>query len=88
MPVKHYRKFYDDELENNTEIFNRQPFHKFTLTRGQSRGLSKGIFGSLFGGGAQDESGFESSLKEVGYFKGRIEAYNEEDKRADEIEAA
>jgi len=46
---KHYRKFYMDELENNKEIFPRQPFHKIPIIRGQSRGLSSGLLDSLFG---------------------------------------
>lgn len=50
-PTKHYRKFYDDELENNKQIFDRQPFNKFILHKGQSRGLSKGLFGGIFGKG-------------------------------------
>jgi hypothetical protein len=32
--VKHYRRFYQDELENNKEIFPTMPFHTCTVTRG------------------------------------------------------
>jgi hypothetical protein len=32
---KHYRMFYDDELENNEDIFpNKSPFHTVDLMRG------------------------------------------------------
>lgn len=40
---KHYRQFYNDELENNKEIFPQSsPFNSFELKRGQSRGIKKG----------------------------------------------
>jgi hypothetical protein len=32
-PMRHYRKMYNDELENNKEIFSRSPFHKFDIMR-------------------------------------------------------
>ena len=42
---KHYRKFYDDELENIKEIFERpSPFDSYAITRGQSRGAKQGLF--------------------------------------------
>ena len=81
---KHYRKFYMDELEHNKELFPRQPFHKIQIIRGQSRGLSKGLLDSIdqltsFFGPKVDASGFKTNLKEVGYFKGHLSIYNEED---------
>ena len=75
----HYRKFYMDELENNQEIFARKPFHEFSLSRGQSRGLAKGMLTSLFSKAAEDPSGFTSTVKAVGKFKGYVRVYNEED---------
>jgi hypothetical protein len=36
---KHFRRFYDDELENNKEIFPEMPFSNIDIFRGQSRGL-------------------------------------------------
>ena len=46
--MKHYRSYYDDELENNKELFSRMPFYSFDIWRGQSRGAKKS---SWFGGG-------------------------------------
>lgn len=34
MTKKHYRKYYDDELENDKEIFPKMPFHHFDIKRG------------------------------------------------------
>ena len=31
---KHFRKYYNDELENNAELFPRHPFHTFKIIRG------------------------------------------------------
>ena len=31
---KHYRKFFEDELENDTEIFPKSIFHTENITRG------------------------------------------------------
>jgi hypothetical protein len=54
----HYRKFYEDELENDTSIFAdpNEPFRNIDVKRGQSRGLSKSWF-SLFSADKEDESG-------------------------------
>lgn len=41
---KHFRRFYDDELENVKDIFPKKAFHTCDIVRGQSRGLSKGFF--------------------------------------------
>lgn len=77
---KHYRKFYMDELENNKEIFKKSVFYTSSVMRGQTRGISKGFFSSLFSHiTGEDESGQPSSLKEVGSFKGYINVYNKED---------
>jgi len=39
---KHYRQYYNDELENIKEIFPTvSPFSKYDLKRGQSRGLKE-----------------------------------------------
>jgi len=48
--TKHYRQYYNDELENIKEIFpNQSPFNTYDLTRGQSRGLkSSGIMSMFF----------------------------------------
>lgn len=31
---KHYRKFFNDELENNKELFPKMPFHTVDIIRG------------------------------------------------------
>jgi hypothetical protein len=78
---KHYRKYFNDELENNKEIFPKMPFHTSNIIRGQSRGLSKGWF-SFFKKTITDESGEISNQKIVGLFKGRINIENKEEKEA------
>ena len=75
----HYRKFYDDELENNKELFPRPPFLSVPIKRGQSRGLKKSWFS--FGADKTDESGQVSNEKIVGSFKGRIRVYNDEEEK-------
>ena len=78
---RHYRKFYMDELENNKEIFKKNMFYDAPIMRGQSRGLKKGFFDSIFGAdGDEDEA--PSSLKEVGQFKGHVKVFNTEDDNA------
>ena len=72
---KHYRKIYNDELENNYEIFKYSVFEKIPIYRGQSRGLKKNIFDKLFGS-KKDDSGMKSSVKQVGYFKGFVQIQN------------
>ena len=41
---RHYRRFFDDELENNKDLFPSMPFLKIPLKRGQSRGVAKSWF--------------------------------------------
>ena len=84
MSMKHYRSFFDDELENNKDIFKRMPFYSFDIWRGQSRGAKKS---SWFGSSADvDESGEASTLTKAGYFKGSIDVINQEDSDAFEQE--
>ena len=74
---KHYRQYYNDELENNREIFpTPSPFNSYSLTKGQSRGASKGMFSNT----KTDESGNASTIQEAGIFKGIIEVENPKDK--------
>ena len=73
---KHYRRYYEDELENVKEIFSRFPFHTSDVIRGQSRGLSKGFFSWGFLAKKTDESGQVSNQKVVGKFKGRLNIEN------------
>jgi len=77
---KHYRKYYDDELENDKELFPKMPFHRFDIKRGQSRGLKKSWL-SFLAPPKLDESGQVTNEKVVGYFKGRISVYNEARKK-------
>lgn len=77
---KHYRKYYVDELENNKQIFFRKTFSTIDIKRGQSRGLNKGILDMLLPTNT-DESGFKTSEKVIGQFKGHIHVHN---KRTDE----
>jgi len=74
----HYRKYYQDELENDKDLFPDpdDPFIKIPIKRGQSRGLSKSWF-SFIVPDKLDDSGEVSNEKTVGYFKGRITIKNE-----------
>lgn len=76
----HYRKFYEDELENDRQLFPDpdEPFITIPVKRGQSRGLSKSWF-TFFEDDKVDESGEVSNEKVVGYFKGRVRVTNHEE---------
>ena len=69
---KHYRKYYEDELENIKEIMPKSPFQEYEIKRGQSRGLSK----SWFFKDKFDDSGQVSSEKVVGEFKAIVTVEN------------
>ena len=77
----HYRRYFDDELENNKDLFPKMPFLNYPIKRGQSRGLKKSLFGGLFGAEKTDASGEVSNEKEVGFFKGRIKVYNDQEEK-------
>ena len=81
---KHYRRFFEDELENDPEIFPKPIFYTADIQRGQSRGVESSWFS--FGGGQQDESGQESTIRSVGKFKGTIDIFNRERKQKYEDE--
>ena len=67
---KHYRQFYNGELENNKEIFpQKSPFNTFEIKRGQSRGIKKGGLFSAFKVTHQDDSGELSTEQVAGFFK-------------------
>ena len=75
--VKHYRKYYEDELENDRELFaSVSPFNTYTMKKGQARGASTGMFSAA----KKDDSGQASTEVSVGIFKGIIEVENKEDK--------
>lgn len=47
---RHYRKYYEDELENDESLFPPgKPFFNYDIMRGQSRGVKKSFFS--FGSG-------------------------------------
>jgi len=50
------------------------------MNRGSTRGNSKSFFKSLFVADRQDEDGQVSTESVVGFFKGRISVYNENEK--------
>ena len=58
----------------------KSPFHTIELKKGQSRGISKGIFSSLLKKTKKDDSGQDSTVKTVGYFKGIVEVESREDR--------
>jgi hypothetical protein len=84
---KHYRKYYLDELENNKQIFFRQPFITCEIKRGQSRGLHTSLWDVLLGLNT-DESGFKSNEQVVGNFKGHIHVHNQKSDEEYEINKA
>jgi hypothetical protein len=77
---EHFRKYYEDELENNKELLGTTPFVTYDLKRGASRGNSSSFFGSLFSSDKVDEEGEVTTEKTVGHFKGRIDVYNIEER--------
>ena len=76
---KHYRRYYNDELENNKAIFDKMPFETYDIMSGQTRGNQKGGLLSLFVKQTKTEDGQVSTLKKVGLFTGMIDIYNKED---------
>jgi hypothetical protein len=71
---KHFRRCYEDELENIKEVMPKSPFQTFDIIKGQSRGLSKGWFTT----NNEDEAGQVSTIKNVGKFKGIVSVINKE----------
>lgn len=69
---KQYRRYFETELEDITELVGESPFNQYDIIRGQSRGASK----SLFSQTKQDEAGQVSTVKSVGEFKGLINVYD------------
>lgn len=79
----HYRKYYEDELENDKALFPDpdEPFISIPVKRGQSRGLTKSWF-SFLAADKVDESGEVTNEKTVGFFKGRVKVTNAEERKA------
>ena len=64
---RHYRRYYNDELENVKDIMGEPPFICYDLKKGQSRGASGSWW--PFGGDKEDESGSVDTEQTVGKFK-------------------
>lgn len=75
---KHYRKFYRDELENIPSLFPKPVFTTLDIVRGATRGVRT----SFFSHKKKDASGEFSNQKIVGKFKGLIEVWNSEERKA------
>jgi hypothetical protein len=58
----------------------RKVFMNEDCKRGSSRGNSKSFFKSLFVADREDEDGQVTNEAKVGFFKGRISVYNEEER--------
>ena len=70
--VRHYRKFYPDELEQVTEIMETpSPFNKYDLHKGQKRGAGH----NWFAVGTKKE---KDTTKYMGKFKGIVSVFNHE----------
>ena len=54
--IKHYRRFYPDELENIDDMMGDKPFNEFDILRGASRGNKAGLFSGMFGKPKTDDS--------------------------------
>lgn len=78
--IKHYRRFYPDELENIDDMVGDKPFNEFDILRGASRGNKAGLFSGMFGKPKTDDSGQISTIKKVGSFKGVVKVRNPDEK--------
>ncbi|CAG9332379.1 unnamed protein product [Blepharisma stoltei] len=67
--IMHYRYICDDELEN-TDYIDKCPFEKFSIKRGQDKGVEDNWL--LMLSANKDKEGNYSTLKETGIFKGLI----------------
>lgn len=78
--IKHYRRFYADELENIDDMMGDKPFNEFDILRGASRGNKAGLFSGMFSRPKTDDSGQLSTIKKVGSFKGVVKVRNPDEK--------
>lgn len=70
---KHYRQFYNDELENDREVFPQpSPFNSYTLKRGQARGDDDDGLFSFSHKPSTNAEAAPSNEQLVGQFKGLI----------------
>jgi hypothetical protein len=86
--MKHYRRFFEDELENNKEIFTRNPFLNIPISKVKLNNKSSGgLLGSLFGiNKAQDDLSSAETVQ-VGFFKGMVTVSDDDFKMEQELEA-
>lgn len=74
--VRHYRRFYEDALENSKDIMEKPTmFDSYDIKKGAARGNSGGLLaglGSLFKKKKVDTSGQEDTVQTVGKFKGVV----------------
>jgi len=90
--IKHYRRYYPDELENvkdeKGELLVESPFLTEKITRAQNK-KDAGMLAGLFGGGDQGTAA-DMTVQEVGDFKGIVRCYNENlfKERKEEVTAA
>ena len=68
--IKHYRRYYPDELEKIREVMEASPFMAEKIYRMKTTG------GSMFSSVEEKNVSFE-----VGYFKGLVKVYNLERKK-------
>ena len=66
--IKHYRRYYTDELENCREVIPQLPFLHEDITRAEKK--SAGLFGTA------DLDPSSSTVKKTGMFKGLVKVYN------------
>jgi hypothetical protein len=87
-PKRHYRRYFEDELENNKEIFDRSPFKNFNITRTRKANSGLGsMIKSLFGGGGDNDDLSNVQAVDVGFFKGTVDVFDEEAKTQQDIQA-
>lgn len=69
---KHYRQIFNDELENDMDIFKKKsPFNSYEIKRGQTRGLdNQNILFKLVSAFKKDSNGQSTTEQKMGWFKG------------------
>ena len=68
--IKHYRRYYTDELENCREVMPASPFLHEDITRAEKK--SAGLFGDA------DADPSSSTIKTTGRFKGLVKVFNKD----------
>ena len=68
-PKRHYRRYYPSALEKCEDVMEKTPFNVYPIKRGQSRGVSGGLFSKKT---RTDDTGMPTDEREVGIFKGIV----------------